>query len=155
MKKRLSIMAALVLLLVAFSSANVARKENFLAAAATITASTTVTNGTEFTSTEIEVRTTMSPVMGVTATFTRTTGGAATLDIYFQVSYDGGTTWADFDDATIQISANHTVVTANVVRYYQPLPLYGVTNIRISKMVNNWAGGSLTAVNATLTMSAR
>lgn len=155
MKKFIIFIAALFFLLASFVSSDVASKTAFIATAQTITASTTITNGTEFTSVNIPIGATTIPIVGVTVLFTRTTGGAATLDANFEVSYDNGTTWASFDDAQLQIATNHTVVTGSIVRFYQPLPVYGVSHIRLKSLVNNWSGGSLTLVNVYLTTSRR
>lgn len=151
--KRWGILIAALLAIALVTTADVQTQENFLATATTVNASTTVTNGTDFTSRSITVGAAAHPVVGIMVTFTRTIGAAGTLDVNFQVSYDGGSTWADYDDAQIQVATNHAALTGNIVRYYTLMGVYGASHVRVKSMVNNWAGGNLTAVNVSLSTS--
>jgi hypothetical protein len=89
-------------------------------------------------------------------TFTRAAGSATlTVDYYFQVSYDGGTTWADFHDPIadadyLSVIAGHAVISGTTVRVSRIIPLNGVSHIRFSKVINNDTANALTAVNATI-----
>jgi hypothetical protein len=81
-------------------------------------------------------------------TFTRAAGSASlTLDYYFQVSGDGGTTWWDYIEP-LSIETGHAVITGTTVRVARQLSLAGFTNIRLASVVNNDTVNDLTAVNA-------
>ena len=122
-----------------------------------LAAAGTAMNGTEFTSTSIKVSEEKGAKLALlTLTFTRAAGSATlTIDYYFQVSYDGGTTWADFHDPIadadyLSIVTAHAVLSGTTVRVSRIIPLNGVSHIRFSKVINNDTGNNLTAVNATL-----
>jgi hypothetical protein len=153
MKKLILTAIALFLLVSVSLFPDVLTKTDFLATATTITASTTVTNGTDFTSREITVGAAADNVVGITVLFTRVTGAASTLDVAFEVSYDNGTTWATLEDGTFSVATNHAAITGNTVRAFKMYNLYGVSHMRVHTMLNNWSGGSLTAVNVILTTS--
>ena len=126
-------------------------------AAFSLAASGTATNGTEFTSAEVKVSEERGAKIALlTLTFTRAAGSATlTVDYYFQVSYDGGTTWADFHDPIadadyLSVIAGHAVLSGTTVRVSRIIPLNGVSHIRFSKVINNDTVNNLTAVNAIL-----
>lgn len=152
--KRWGILIAALLAIALVTTADVQTQENFLATAvASIGASTTVTNGTDFTSKSLTVGPASHPVAGVVVVFTRAVGAASTLDVNFEVSYDNGTTWASYDDGQVQVATNHAVISGTTVRYYTLLALYGASHVRLKSMVNNWSGGALTSVNVSLSTS--
>jgi hypothetical protein len=116
---------------------------------ATIAAGATAVNVSNFTASEIKVP--MNQAL-VTIYFTITTGSATlTVDFYFQVSYDGGTTWADYVEY-FSVESGHAAITGTTVRVAKPITLIGVSHIRLSKIVNNdvTSGHDLTAVNAVI-----
>jgi hypothetical protein len=122
-----------------------------------LNASATATNGTDFTSASINVSGNVRANMALlTMSFTRTAGSAtSTVDFYFQVSYDGGTSWADFHDPIadadyLSVIAGHAVLSGTTVRVSRIIPLNGVSHIRFSKVINNDTVNNLTAVNAIL-----
>src|SRR4030067_1799958 len=111
---------------------------DFLATPITATGSTTLTNGTDFTSRELQLPSGYSPLYGVVVAFTRDTGASSTLDINFQVSFDGGTTWVSYDDAEIKVATNHAIISGNDVKYYTMMALHGITHVRLYSVKNNW-----------------
>lgn len=151
--KKWMILGALVLCLTVGLRSDVLNQTNFLTTATTITASTTVTNGTGFTSQEISVGAAADNVVGITVIFTRVTGAADLLTVNFEVSYDNATTWATLEDGAFTVATNHEAITGNIVRVFKMYNLYGVSHMRVHTMVNGWSGGSLTAVNVSLSTS--
>uniref|UniRef100_A0A6M3J1M4 Uncharacterized protein n=1 Tax=viral metagenome TaxID=1070528 RepID=A0A6M3J1M4_9ZZZZ len=153
--RKIKMLALVIALLAMTSMADVLTKEAFLATAiSTITTGATATNGSEFTSREISLGERAHPVVAIIVTFARATGSSSTVDFNFQVSYDMGTTWADYDDGEIQVASNHAAITGTTVRYYTLVSLYGVDFIRLYTVKNN-DSASITAVNVTLTTSKR
>jgi hypothetical protein len=144
---------ALLLLLVPFVQADYTNNKAFLATAVACNASTTLVNGVGFTSLE---RTGFGSAALLTLTFARAVGSASlAVDFYFQVSYDGGTTWSDFHDAVsdaayFSVLTGHAVVTGTTVRVSRTIILSGVSHIRLSQIVNNDTVNNLTACNATI-----
>ncbi len=116
-----------------------------------LAASGTATNGTEFTSAEVKVSEEKGTKTALlTMTFTRAAGSATlTVDYYFQVSFDGGTSWSDYIDPT-SIITGHSVISGTTVAVSKPLHLFGVSHIRLSKVVNGDTANNLTACNAYL-----
>jgi hypothetical protein len=130
--------------------------QNFLASGVACGTSTTITNGTNFGSGAIRVSYLGRPsTVALTVTFTRVTGSASTVEFYFQVSYDNGTTYSDFHDPVsdadyFSVATNHAAVTGNVVRVTRITSLAGVSHIRLHKIVNNDSSVALTACNASV-----
>jgi hypothetical protein len=108
---------------------------------------TKVIGDTGFTDNKVGV--TDAPGGLLTVTFTRAAGSASTVDFYFQISYDRGTTWADFIQ-TIEVATNHSVISGTTVRVSEPIDLRGISHIRWSKVTNNDVANALTAVNVTI-----
>jgi len=108
---------------------------------------TKVIGDTGFTDNKVGV--TDAPGGLITATFTRAAGSASTVVFYFQVSYDRGTTWADFIQ-TVEVATNHSIISGTTVRVSEPVDLRGISHIRWSKAVNGDAANALTAVNVAI-----
>ena len=109
----------------------------------------TKANGTDFTSVEVNV--VNLPSQGaLTVTFARAAGSASTVDFYFEISTDGGSTWATFEGAQISIATNHAVISATTVRSALLVDLGGVSNIRLSKIVNGDGSNNITAANVSI-----
>ncbi len=124
----------------------------FLSSGENVNASTTAVNGTDFTSVEIFVARFEEKFIGaITVTFTRAAGSASTVDFEFQASYDGGTTWSTAYYVRIQVPTNETAV-SNVVRATREVQFYGVSHVRLYRIVNNDGANNLTACNATLSI---
>lgn len=147
----------LLILAVGFSAQNYRYKANFLATPVACALSTTLVNGTGFTSVEVRTSYPGTPSSALlTLTFTRASGSASlAVDFYFQVSYDGGTTWADLHVAVsdadyLSVLTGHAVVSGTTVRVSRSIILAGISHIRLSKIVNNDSGNNLTACNATI-----
>jgi len=110
--------------------------------------SATKANGTDFTSSEQVVLNVKTALL--TITLTRAAGSSTlTCDFYFQVSFDNGTTWADYIQP-IGVETGHAVISGTTVAVSFPVNLSGASHIRLSKIVNNDSGNNLTAVGATI-----
>jgi hypothetical protein len=119
--------------------------ENFIATAISVNASATATNGSEFTSREQSAKAQAGQII---ITFTRAAGSSSlTVDFYFQISFDGGTTWADYVEG-VGVETGHAVISGTTVRVSRPISLAGCSHIRLAKIVNNDTANNLTAVNA-------
>jgi len=138
----------LICLLVLAVSASGAQyyNANFLDTAVAVNAGITSVNGTDFASKE---RPTSNNAGLITITFTRAAGSASTVNFYFQVSFDGGTTWSDYIES-ISIETQHSVISGTTVRVSKPVNLWGISYMRLSKIVNGDTANNLTAVNATI-----
>ena len=128
----------------------------FLATGVSCGTSASVVNDTDFASGLVRISYIGRPATAaLTVTFTRVTGSSLTVEFYFQVSYDGGTTWSDFHDPVsdadyFSVATNHAAVTGNVVRVTRVTNLSGISHIRLSKITNNDTAVALTACNATV-----
>ena len=72
------------------------------------------------------------------------------IDFYFQASSDNGTTYdtTAFWVVSIESDTDHV---DNVVRYTDFIvPVWGISHLRLWKVVNNDATSSITNVNATI-----
>lgn len=120
---------------------------NFIAAAVGVAANTEAANGTDFTSAEIGIPFDVESGILI-LTFTRASGSASlTVDFYFQISPDNGTTWYDYVEGA-SIETGHAVISGTTVRVARAVSLTGATHIRLSKIDNNDTANALTAVNA-------
>ena len=128
---------------------------DFLDSAINIAASGTATNGSEFTSNELDVETPMQKRLrpgAIIITFTRAAGTASTVDFEFEVSYDRGATWASFEGVKIEVATNHVVVSGTTVRVHKEIYFYGVSFIRLHSIKNNDSTNGITACNAILSL---
>ena len=118
-----------------------------------VLATATATNGAEFTSEEVIVYDT--PVIGVTAIYSRAAGSALTVDFVFEVCYDGGSdgpplataTWATFNGTDIKIATETAAVTGTTVRVFYEMTVYGASHFRVKSITNNDTANNITAVN--------
>jgi len=151
--RKFKLFAVLLVLLLATASFGDHRGESdFIATAiATITTGATATNGSEFTSRELPVRTQMATI---TVTFTHAgAGDGANVDFYFQASYDNGSTWTTNEFILTQVASNIAPAAAGA-RIYSAVDWFqGISHIRLWKVTNNDAA-SITLVNATLSWGA-
>ena len=126
--------------------------ENFLVSATSVNAGATAVNGTNFTSRNVRVsRLGYGSVAAITVTFTRSAGSSSTVDFEFQVSFDNGTTWSTAYYVRIQVATNETAA-SNVVRKTTEINFYGISHVRLYRIVNNDGANNLTACNATLSI---
>lgn len=145
--KKLIIFSIALMAIVIMLNAGWTFKKDFLATAVNCALSTTLVNGTDFTSEEV---TTGRAALGaITITFTRAAGTSATVDFEFQASTDGGATWTTAYYVQIQVATNDTAV-SNVVRSAKPVNLGGISSLRLYRIVNNDAANNVTACNAVL-----
>jgi hypothetical protein len=117
----------------------------------TLAASSTATNGSEFTANSIQVSLLGgSSVVAVTITFTGDGSmDGSDIDFFFQASYDDGTTWSTTGFVEVDV-ASDTDHSSNVVRHTELVNVYGVSHLRLWKVVNNDAANSITSINATI-----
>lgn len=121
--------------------------EDFLVTAVDVTAGATVATA----SSSIWVsRSGYSGVVSLICTFTRAAGTTSTLDYYFTASHDGGTTWENYDDITIEIPTNQAVYSGNIVREVKLIYVYGLTHLKLRQIINNDGVNGVTACNVTL-----
>ena len=113
-----------------------------------VAAGVTKTNGVDFTSKEVPVR--VAPLIALTVIFERAAGSSSTVDFAFEVSYDGGTTWATFKGVAISVRTDHSVVSGNVVRVFQLVNVPGASHIRWKSVLNNDSGNNITKCNVVL-----
>ena len=126
---------------------------DFLDTAENVGTNAVITNGVgnDFLSNEVWVsRRGYSSIVLITCEFTRAAGSASTVDFYFQVSYDDGTTWSDYD--LIEIATNTTVISGTTVRVSYPFNSQGASHWRLSSIDNNDVSNALTACNASISV---
>ncbi len=147
--KRMAVAVALILALAGMANAQSWWKsEAFMAAGVSCGAGATIVNQTGFGSGIVRVSYTGRPSVGcITVTFTRTTGTASLVDFEFQASYDNGTTWTTAAYVTVSVATN-ALASSNVVYYSVPVYVYGVSHLRLSRIVNNDGSTALTVCNA-------
>ena len=121
------------------------RHDTLLDGTLAVVATTTATNGSEFTSKDLITYDT--PYIGVTAIFTRAAGSALTIDFTFEVSFDNGTTWATFKGVDVKVATNTAAVTGTTVRVFYEMAVYGASHIRLKSVKNNDTANNITAVN--------
>lgn len=129
-------------------------QQDFLDTAEDVGTNTAATNGVgnDFLSNEVWVsRRGYASVVLIVCEFTRAAGSASTVDFYFQVSYDDGTTWADYD-VTREIATNTTVISGTTVRQAYRMGSEGISHWRLSQIDNNDASNALTACNASISL---
>jgi hypothetical protein len=150
MKKLISF-AAVFLAVFLLCSAGI-YKADFLGTAVSCGTSTTLTNGTDFTSASIWVsQRKAEPAGTIIVTFTRVTGSASKVYFDFQMSYDDGTTWSTAYFIRIEVATNELAV-SNTVRFPELVSFYGCTHLRLYRIINNDAAVALTLCSATLMM---
>jgi len=144
----------LIILMVAFLlvplSADWTGKTAFLATAITVAADTVEVVGTGIATHSLPLGS--QEIIGITCVFIPAGAAADTVDFYFEVSYDGGTTWASLSkDAIAKIPTNQAVVTGeSAVRVFYQVNVYGASHIRWSSVDNNDAVNALSGVNVYL-----
>ena len=152
--KRLALIAALAVALAGVGAAQSwYMSQAFLATGVSCGTSASVVNGTDFGSAAVRVSFIGQPSIGaLTVTFTRAAGSStATVDFYFQVSYDGGTTYSDYIEP-FSVETGHAAISGTTVRVTKPILLYGVSHIRLYKITNNDGSNALTVCNAAISM---
>lgn len=89
------------------------------------------------------------PQVSVVFTFTRAAGSASTVDVYFQASNDGGTTWATFGTSTtsylISVKTEEAVISGTTVRVIFQINTYGFSDLKLWKIDNNDVSNNITA----------
>jgi len=126
--------------------------ETFIAAdIASLAASSTATNGSEFTSASITCGWPPERALVTTALIVIDFTGdgsmdGADVDFYFQVSYDGGTTWTT-DEVVIIDCPSDTAHSSNTVIHAELINIKW-SHIRLWKVVNGDAANGLTLINA-------
>ena len=127
--------------------------EDFISTAISINASQTATNGSEFTSAEVEVSIPLNdptPVALITLAYTRSgAGSTSTIDVHLQVY--NGSAWTTADVYGFSVTSNtDNGGSGSNVKAAKFIYLYGVQRVRLYKIVNNDSGENLTNVNVTI-----
>ena len=92
-------------------------------------------------------------IVAITITFTGDgTMDGNDIDFYFQASYDNGTTYTTTEYWVVGIESDADHVD-NVVIYTEPVLVWGISHLRLWKVVNNDATSSVTDVNASVSGS--
>jgi len=142
----------LAILLVVPAFADYSGYETFIAAdIASLAASSTATNGSEFTAVAINCtwppqRASMTTALIVIDFTGDGSMDGADVDFYFQVSYDGGTTWTT-DEVVIIDCPSDTDHSSNTVIHAELINIKW-SHIRLWKVVNGDAANGLTLINA-------
>lgn len=159
MKKKILLTLFLCLFVVSTASPQswVYNEDCIATAVATITTGDNANMTDDFTTVPIKVsRRDGGNLIGIVAiTITFTGDGSmdgADIDFYFQASYDNGTTYTS-TDYWIVSRASDTDHVSNVVIYTEMVPVWGVSHLRLWKVVNNDAANSITDVNASISGS--
>jgi len=157
MKKARSLISVLaIFILSALVFSEVYSKKEVLSTAVTLNASTTVVNGAGgVTWYDVTLPSSVSPIIGVTMTFTRAAGSDSTVQAFFQVSFDAGTTWSDLEGQELSVATNHVVISGTTVRVTEMLAVYGVNRLRVKHFINNDGANNVTALQLTVTLERR
>jgi hypothetical protein len=124
-------------------------KKDFLATAlAALAAGATKVHVTDFTSRTLHIGHSFQS-KSLIFTFTRAAGTANTVDFAFEVSVDGGTTWATLEQE-FKIPTNQDPVSTTVVRVVKELEAITADYIRLKSITNNDGVNALSALNVTL-----
>ena len=150
LKKILAIITLGLMLVALPLLASQQRHKWFLSTAVNVAAGATVTYPATLPSGVVDVS--KYSKCSFTVVFSRAAGAADTVDFTFDISYDGGTTWASFEGVTIQIATNHAVISGTTVRAYIEVNLYGISHIKLHSIKNNDGVNNITACNATLSI---
>lgn len=149
MKKLILTMS--IIFLLAFYCFSWSGYEAFFDTAIDVNAGVTKTDGTEFTSNKIILIGKSAAKAGITFTFDRAAGSASTVDVIFEASFDGGTTWATIWDTSdvmkIQVPTNTAAVTGTTVRAFFQLNLNGASHIKVKSIYNSDGANDITGVN--------
>lgn len=150
----ISILTLLALLVILPLHGSWRKTQAFLATAVSCDLSDTQTNGTEFTSLERQIYFPANQVTStvlITVTFTRTTGTSSEVYFEFQGCFDADpdteSNWTTTYLFRIEVATNATAV-SDVVRYSELVNCYGVSHLRLYRIVNNDASTNLTLCNA-------
>ncbi len=148
------------LILVIPMSGNVRKWDNFLLdsngadATIDIAASTTATNGTEFTSAEIAIE--HSAKVVISLTFTRAAGSSSTVDVELEVSPDHKNSWSLYRGGSanpmIQTATNTPVISGTTVKMLYQINAVGISHFRIKDIENTDSSNAITAVQVQISM---
>ena len=131
---------------------------DFLSTAEDVNASATAVNGTAFDTKEVNIKypSYVNPVGAITVTFTTDGSGTSDeIDFEFQVSYDDATTWSTAYYVKISVATNKTADASDVVRVTKAVNFYGISHVRLYRIVNNDSANNLTDCNATISLGGR
>jgi len=151
-RKTLIIISIFIVIIFTYGHANVIQTDDFLASAiASIAADATATNGSEFTSLELDlvsddglVNTDGIATVEITFTGDGSMDGS-NVEFYFQVSLDG-TNWSTDEYVKIYCASDAEHV-SDVVRHSEPITAKW-KKIRLWKVFNDDAANEITDVNA-------
>lgn len=153
MKTKILLTLFLCLFLAGFINAQswVYNEDCIATAVSTITTGDNANMTDDFTAVPIRVqRLDHSSVVAITITFTGDGSmDGADVDFYFQASYDNGTTYTTDEFVIIDCPSDEDH-SSNIVRHMELVNVYGLSHLRLWKVVNNDAANSITDVNATI-----
>lgn len=155
MKKTILSILLIFLIMPLFGSQRYAN--NFLATAISVNDNSTATDGAEFTSRKISIAS-ENDRGAITVWFTPAAGAAVTIDFEFAVSTDQGSTWSTGTaaDAYIRIQVNTNVTAiSSIVRQTFQVQWFGITHVKLYRVVVGNGAGNCTAINARLAMARR
>lgn len=157
MKKRIFLAIFLCLALAGVMSPQswVYDEDCIATAVATITTGDNANMTDDFTTVPVKVsrRTGGKHVGIVSITVTFTGDGSmdgADIDFHFQASYDNGNTYTTADYWIVEVESDTDADDDEIVIYTEPVLVFGVSHLRLWKVVNNDAANSITDVNATI-----
>ena len=131
--------------------------KNFLATAVDVNDNITVVDGVGITSRKISIGG-KNDRGAITVWFTPAAGAAVTIDFEFNVSTDQGATWSTGigADSYVRIQVNTDVnAISSIVRVTTQVQFYGVTHVKLYRVVVNSGAGNCTAINARLATARR
>jgi len=136
------------------SSQSYQENHRFLGTTVDVSSGGTATDGTHFNSQDIRISWAgYGNVVAITISFTGDGSmDGSDVDFFFQVSYDGGTTWTT--DAYVEVDvASDAAHSSNVVRHTELVNVHGISHIRLYQIVNNDSTSGITACNAWVSLT--
>ena len=147
MRKLRTFAILLAILLVPLSFGDYRGSADFLASDYASIASTATYTKTSWTRAEMLVCS--REIVAITIEFTIATANGDDIDFYFQASFDGGATWST-DEFVIVDCASDIATVASPAKHTELVNVYGISHLRLWKVVNGDAVTAITAVNATM-----
>jgi len=150
----LAVLAVLAMISIPLGSQSYIANYRFLGSPLSVAASGTATDGTEFNSLEPRVsHNGYGAVCAITVTFVRDGAGTTdTVDFEFQASFDGGTSWSTAYYVRLRVATNETAISSTVI-VTDPVNIYGISHLRLYRVVNNDSATNLTYCNAYVSLA--
>ena len=152
--KKLLMIFALALILIAPIHADQSYTKNFLATAIDVDDGDTVVDSIGFTSVVVPIGN-KDPVCLLEVWFTPAAGAAVSIDFEFAISSDNGVTFSTGigADAYIRIEVDTDVDTIDsIVKIQKECQFHGATHVKLYRVVVNNGAGNCTAINAKISL---